>query len=558
MDSLKKRRINISDRRKKQIVQNWLSSFVVTSVVVVAAVFVAPKEVSASFLSLETIGTDVRYSVEIIDEESTYADTLKIVAESAIDKRQQTLLSGTTEGFFYELLPNTEYTISVVGSSGFGEHALTKETVKTTSNYQGLIVNAEFSDGEYNETLNCSVEVAYSDYKSEISEVYLKYRYMIIGEEFYEPYVMEFYSTLVDSKHFTYNIEYLPRHTGYLELELEAVLVSEEVVVLDSKTFYSPVITQEPIVITQASVNYLSLEIVGTHINYSLEVEDLDSTLDYGSLKIVASNEFETFEQSLILGVNEGVFTSLSPSTEYTISIVGEINELPITLLYQFAETQVDYAGYFITADLYQGGYEQSFNCNIELEYFDYKSEFLAVYLKYYYFIDEGQNQPPEIEYTYEQVDSVNFTYLIEYLPLIPGYLEIQIEAVLSNEETIILDQMTIYSPTIVNAYSYVENATEDTVMVYVEGDSNLTGATYYAKIKLNGALIEEKEIIMNAFEGDGMWFYYGTVEFYGLLVETEYEIELYAQFTDPITLATETVLFNTLYAFTYSYMEPA
>lgn len=234
------KKVQISNRRKAKIIQNWLSSFVVTAAVLVAAAVLIPKTPSATIVQLVTVGTDIFYEVEVLAEEDNGESSLKILAESNLHNAQQPLHAGMTSGQFSALRPNTEYTLSVVGNSGFGNYLLTKQTVKTGADYEGKFLQAEIitQEWDYEQTFACDYTVAVSDLKNQFSEVYVSGFYSM-GEE-----IITLEPQTIQSAYSTNHIEYLPRMNGILTLQLSAVLVNGESVLLDEIQVTSPFVVQ--------------------------------------------------------------------------------------------------------------------------------------------------------------------------------------------------------------------------------------------------------------------------------------------------------------------------
>jgi hypothetical protein len=143
---LKKRRASMTDRRKKQIVQNWLSSFVVTAVVVVAvSVSNTSTKTEATFTQLDTLGTEIFYEVSLLEPgDNVDPESLKVVAESQLGSRESKLSAGVNQGVFSSLSPNTEYTVSIVGSKGFGNFTIESRKVRTTEGSGGTILDLSF------------------------------------------------------------------------------------------------------------------------------------------------------------------------------------------------------------------------------------------------------------------------------------------------------------------------------------------------------------------------------------------------------------------------------
>ena len=330
-----------TQQRKRQIVQNWLSSFVVTTVVAVA-VILSPKPPVANFLELESVGTDIYYQVQIENQDENFnAQSLKIVAKSPLDTQQQTLQFGQTEGSFSALLPNTEYVVSVLTSSGFGDFSLAKQTVKTTTPYGGRIVSAELIEDEYQESFLCSVSVAYSDYKNMFQEVYVSavYHFTEHYQEQPQEVAIDFEDQIVLENQFSFTLHNIPRINGYLTLTLNALLQDEQVLVLQEKTIYSPFIVQAYAYLSfvgETSVEgavYPDMALDGA--TYFAILKQNEQIVSQQIIEIIA-DEYQYFEMGTV------IFENLDRNTDYVlefyIRVVNPTSEIEIEQLFQSVE----------------------------------------------------------------------------------------------------------------------------------------------------------------------------------------------------------------------------
>jgi hypothetical protein len=441
----KQRKANLNERRKRQLVQNWISSFVVTSVVVVVAV-ISPTTASASanILSLESVGTNVYYQVEVLDEGNTLDESsLKIIAESNIESVEESLKIGEDCGVFYDLRPNTQYTISVMGSSGFGEYILTEQTIQTKTKY-----------------------------------------------------------------------------------------------------------------ITPASADLNRLESIGTDIYYSVIMLDDDKTLIDVSIKIIAYDGITNIIQELIIGQNEGVFENLTENTIYNVKVVAvdSINRECIFAEHTI-ETTRDYSGQFISADfVVDDNNPEMFTFEGGLSYIDYKSEIKDIYIDYSYFMNsQGEEEEPyEIEFENILVTNSQFTFIILDIPKVSGYLNIKLIVILTDDTAIVLDEKTVNSPLIINAYAYVNYVGETFIEAVVYPDMYILDASYYAIIKSGDVIIDQKDITIELYQES---YLVGNIVFDNLIPLSEYVIEFYIRYVDSNTLVLTNLLFDTVNVLTEQFM---
>jgi len=310
------RKKQLNEHRKRQIVKNWLSSFVTTSAVLVSAVVISQTAPSAEFLNVGSVGTSVYYEVQIEDESlSLYEDSIKIVAKSSLDEKVQAAFVGYNEGVFYDLQPNVEYIISVIGNTGFGEYDLISKTVKTTKNYGGELISATFTESYY-QSLECEVKGLYNDLKNEISELKVVYSYHMLEEHFQE---MEPLEQIIEEQFFTIQIYDIPKVNGYLQISLIATLNSEETVVLDEKTFNSPYIVN-----AYAYASYMMQEnIIGATVYPDVYLEDasyyvvLKQNEEIIEQKNVALTLMNEYEENYYIG--EVSFNNILTNSYYTV-----------------------------------------------------------------------------------------------------------------------------------------------------------------------------------------------------------------------------------------------
>lgn len=247
LNTYQERRKDSMDKRKRQMVQNWFSSFVVTTIVV-AIIVLAPPKVSASFLRIEPFGSNLFYQVQVIDDGKTISEgSLKIKVEHPLGQFEAELPLGVSSGSFDGLRPGTTYQVSIVAKRGFGEEVLIREVVTTESSYGGRIVSTSYETldtGSMHEQLyRYTIHTSFSDRLSEIEEVWFEYAYLYeyiegvttdptIDEVEVYPIITYQQATVIDE---------VPGFNGVLFLRMKALLVSQEIVVLDQQIIRTPI-----------------------------------------------------------------------------------------------------------------------------------------------------------------------------------------------------------------------------------------------------------------------------------------------------------------------------
>ncbi|MGD9605370.1 MAG: hypothetical protein AB7V00_04380 [Bacilli bacterium] len=349
------------EKQKRLIVQNWLSSFVVTAVVVVAAVVIAPRIPSASFIDTEVFGNDIFFQVEVIDEDAMIdMDSLKIVAKSPLEEHYQPLNLGRQQGSFGTLEPNTEYDLLIYAKYGFGEGVLAKTTLKTEANYGGQIVNWQevaLDPMQTQEMLLMDISTRYNDLKSEIASVNLQFATLYLEEVpidgsfptnlTYQTYpIAEFYQTT--------QIELWAYETVQIYLVLEATLKTNEVVVLDQKTFPSPLQLNASIFHSDIGSDFIKLMVYPDFHTRKDIVYEINLLQDSQVLKreiIIYEDTGIEYEQSEII-----IFDRLLSERNYHVQLLAkyfdEITGLEIEKQVNWLDFKTTPAyGYTITSE---------------------------------------------------------------------------------------------------------------------------------------------------------------------------------------------------------------
>jgi hypothetical protein len=122
----------------------------------------------------------------------------------------------------------------------------------------------------------------------------------------------------------------------------------------------------------------------------------------------------------------------------------------------------------------------------------------------------------------------------------------------LNTEEVVTLDQKTFYTPYLVNAYAYAYMIEENVVEAVVYPDAHLQNATYFAVLKQNGQVVEQKNVTLSLMSEYEENYYIGQVAFYNILINNEYTLEFYVKYTNEHTNKEVTTLFKTENVVTY------
>ena len=333
MDSYSERKKKVFENRKRLMIKNWLASFMVTTVAIVAVVILAPLNPSAEFLAAEVFGTDIYYDVMVTDDSQTItAGSLKIVAETATEYHEIPLEVGRQTGNFATLFPNTEYRVSVKASYGFGEGTLAKSTLVTAADYGGRITGWEMIPPDplmQYEMVSYQVTTSYNDLKNKITEVNLKFAYLYQEElptDGTDPVILEYNTIPITEFNQTSLLEFIPDMNVRVYLVLEAVLVSTETVILDQLHFDTPMRLYASLYVSDVGPNYVMASIYPdfsfrTDIVYTVELVRNGEVLQ--TQDVVYEGAGQSMEQETIIR-----FEGLLTASKYHLRLVAKYVDL--------------------------------------------------------------------------------------------------------------------------------------------------------------------------------------------------------------------------------------
>lgn len=172
-------------KSRYEIIKTWLSSFVVTVAAVVAVVVFVPKSPEAKILKYTPLENQITYQVKVTDEDQALQEgTLKVVLENQMTYLEQSIPLGETSGKFLDLLPNTDYQLSIYGSKGFGLERLDSVWVKTEERVGGFILCYRLLDNGFEP--NYEVDIIINDPENNYQSVLLYYGYAYDDQTFYD------------------------------------------------------------------------------------------------------------------------------------------------------------------------------------------------------------------------------------------------------------------------------------------------------------------------------------------------------------------------------------
>jgi len=302
----------------------------------------------------------------------------------------------------------------------------------------------------------------------------------------------------------------------------------------------------------KAEIN--QVQVFKNQIVYQVEITDADNAIDLSTLEIVLENQFEYYAIPLQLGVNVGEFSNLNDGTAYKMSVMGSKGFGQENLATRELVTQPNSGGAILSYTLLDT--QNQFDTQYELEtiLYDDLDEYMNVEL-YYGVIGMDETEPFEY-YSFVVADGSS-THILDNIYQMNGRIYVYLEATLYNNDTLILDELYINTPISFEAYYYIEQVTDTSIVLSIYPDfSFLSDVTYEFKLTKDGYPISTKTVNKDNIDEASM--HYGIeVSFDGLKKNTIYQVDLKVIYTNPYTLAKETKTYDsqeikTLSAYSY------
>ena len=290
-------------------------------------------------------------------------------------------------------------------------------------------------------------------------------------------------------------------------------------------------------------------------ITFQVNVTDSDQALYPDSLEIVLENQMEYYSYPLTLGLNVGIFEDLPENTEYTMRVVGNKGYGNEHLTSMTVKTQARTGGSIVSYTLIPTSEEYYLDYDIRVLISDPHHEYIETSL-YYAFIYEGEHG--ELQYTQVPVAQGESNILIESIPNYNMKVHIYLEAILANDEKLILDELYFYTPLNIEPSLYITQIT-DTKIVFTLYPAylDIDDLVYHLDVIEKNRIVSTKNISASYDDTSGE-FNGILIEFTGLKRETDYTVALRATYTNPFTLIKETIdlrqmEFRTSGSFTYT-----
>jgi len=290
--------------------------------------------------------------------------------------------------------------------------------------------------------------------------------------------------------------------------------------------------------VTIESIQEFSQEVL-----YRVNVVDEDLAIIEDSLVISLENQFEHYEQPLVLGVTTGVFSNLTETTVYTVKVLAD-KGFGLEVLSKQQITTKDVLGAGVISNLLTSPPEsQTLNYQISTYASDPFDEVQAFYLDVYT-ISENELDP--------------YSYLLGRYPLQEGISSVELSGIYSSNLTLqyqiigvtdtgeqIFYEYTFHTPVVLWASLYLNQVTFNTASfgAYVEVIPGLD-IQYEIRLYRHGKLIDTIDVTPHGFDDHMQQESSHGYTFEGLTRSTLYDVELVAMYTDYNTYVyTETTI---------------
>ncbi|MCF7930728.1 MAG: hypothetical protein K9L02_04360 [Acholeplasmataceae bacterium] len=298
----------------------------------------------------------------------------------------------------------------------------------------------------------------------------------------------------------------------------------------------------------------IQVQVFKNQVVYQVEVTDADNAIDLNTLEIILTNQFEYYKYPLQLGINIGEFSELKDGTTYQMSVQGSKGFGQEILATKEIVTQPNSGGAIIKYSLIDTQNQFDTQYEVETIIYDDLDEYVSVDLVYGVI---GVDEIEPFEYYYLPVPDGSSSHILDQIFQMNGKIYVYLEATLLNSEKLILDEIYLNIPISFEAYYYIEQVTDTTIVLSVYPDfSLLEDVTYEFKLSKDGYPVATKTASKDDLDDNQM--HYGIeITFDQLRKNTIYQVDLKVTYTNPYTLAKETQTYEsqvlkTLGAYTY------
>lgn len=290
-------------------------------------------------------------------------------------------------------------------------------------------------------------------------------------------------------------------------------------------------------------------------VTYQVSVTDEDQAIIDGTLIVTIENQFTSYEQTLETGISVGLFEELEANTEYTLKVLAN-KGFGLEVLAQTKIRTLEKCGAsVIQAESITPNDSMMLFYNIKTYSADPLDEISAFYLTVQYQYSIGET--PYLVGTYPIEEGIYET-MVEGIPNQNVQIIIRVYGTSVLGDTL-MDELIISSPLRIEGSLYLQRVMDDSISVGAyAGHSKALELEYTLNLYNRHELIDSLTItIPDSFEEQYMEE--PTYEFSHLRNNTTYRIEFVANYVDPVTYQSVSVVIasveaTTLYPYDFTY----
>ncbi len=347
--SKSRRKKNEESKRRFEAIKDLMSTFAMSTIVVVAAVILIPASPKAEVIKTVALSEEIVYQVNVTDQDNALdLSTLFVVLENQLEYYEQSICVGENSGYFDNLEYDTEYRLSVYGNKGFGQERLDTLMITTVEKIGGTILSVTPDNTDFSSSYFVDVSIYDPDLKYDSINLYYGFSWGHDDDFHYS-------SVAVTSSRM--NIELLGIHTSEpFHIYLEGV-TSDGTELLDEIWVTPPFNLHASIY-----MNYISSEEIGFYIYNDMNIGNIIYEMNTYENDLLVQTDQITFDENDFEG-KDFIISGLSPNTTYIFECIA-IYTNPQTLrqeqdsVYQEEITTLDVYTYSYTLETFDDYFE--------------------------------------------------------------------------------------------------------------------------------------------------------------------------------------------------------
>ncbi len=281
-----------------------------------------------------------------------------------------------------------------------------------------------------------------------------------------------------------------------------------------------------------------SIESINTFndaISYTINITDSDNAILEGTLKVELTNQFETYEKDLPLGLSSGLFEALQPDTPYTLKILADKGYGLEVLDSQTVTTEPNPGGAITGYNLLTDEAEYLIDYAIQYYISDPEDDYQQILLRY-----ATKYSSEELFYNYTEIILDENTRETTITSIYNYNVEVNLILIAINQdsEEIELDNIVFHTPYKISASMEIQQLTNDTVSFYVWPDY-VDDVEFELVLRQGRFIIDQQPFMSRSYDPDQMQDFeqMNVYAFSDLTPKKEYTVDLVAHYQDPYTL---------------------